>query len=134
MYLIQAAYSLACSVLFLSDQFLKYIGWMLHDKVCRHCQASIHLCCNTFIVTWLKLVLVLFQFSVQVLSLSLPPFQVAQIRLVCVQSLQELYNPSLVYHLSMFTAKFKERLLKMRSDIDETVAVEVIKLLGQMLE
>lgn len=67
-------------------------------------------------------------------SLSLPPFQVAQIRLVCVQSLQELYNPSLVYHLSMFTAKFKERLLKMRSDIDETVAVEVIKLLGQMLE
>lgn len=65
---------------------------------------------------------------------SLSPFQVAQIRLVCVQSLQELYNPSLVYHLSMFTAKFKERLLKMRSDIDETVAVEVIKLLGQMLE
>ena len=131
MYLIQAAYSLACSVLFLSDQFLKYIGWMLHDKVCRHCQASIHLCCNTFIVTWLKLVWSFFNFQYR---FSLPPFQVAQIRLVCVQSLQELYNPSLVYHLSMFTAKFKERLLKMRSDIDETVAVEVIKLLGQMLE
>jgi hypothetical protein len=79
------------NVMFLSDQYLKYIGWLLHDKN-------------------------------------------AEVRLLCLKALQELYNPSLVYHMSMFTAKFKERLLKMRCDINETVAVESIKLLGQMLQ
>ena len=60
--------------------------------------------------------------------------QSANVRMICLKALQELYNPSLVYHLSMFTAKFKERLMKMRCDVDEAVAVESIKLLGQMLQ
>ena len=53
---------------------------------------------------------------------------------MCVKALKELFCPSLVYHLSMFTTKFKERLLKMKSDVNESVAVETIQLLEQMLE
>ena len=71
---------------------------------------------------------------IRILSLLLHFDQSADVRMICLKALQELYNPSLVYHLSMFTAKFKERLMKMRCDVNEAVAVESIRLLGQMLQ
>lgn len=73
---------------FLNDSYLKYMGWMMNDKV----NHSEHICC-TGIVSALTHIIT---------------FQIPDVRLKCVLGLQGLYgDPLLLPKLDLFTSRFK---------------------------
>ncbi|XP_011408151.1 PREDICTED: cohesin subunit SA-1 [Amphimedon queenslandica] len=77
---------LRCSSRFLSDNYLKYVGWTLSDKS-------------------------------------------GEVRLQALQALLALYSvPDLVPHLELFTTKFKDRIVSMKTDKDDTIASTAISL------
>lgn len=75
---------------YLNDSYLKYMGWMMNDKVNR----SEHICCTRFyIVSALTYIIT---------------FQIPDVRLKCVLGLQGLYgDPLLLPKLDLFTSRFK---------------------------
>ncbi|NXS55892.1 STAG3 protein, partial [Brachypteracias leptosomus] len=103
---------------FLTDGYLKYIGWTLHDKV-GHWGGSggAARAGGPADVT------------------PAPSLQQREVRLQCVKALQGLYgHRDTATHMELFTSRFKTRMVAMVLDKEPDVAVEVVKLLTLMLE
>lgn len=81
---------------FLNDSYLKYVGWMMYDKV---------------IGVWCSLrIMKIFHILRWLLILCFFPClrQISDVRLKCVLSLQALYgDPALLPKLDLFTNRFK---------------------------
>lgn len=80
------------SSVFLSDSYLKYVGWMMHDKVASSKITTKKSSWDNFYnAAWLLFI-----------------FQVPDVRLKCVFALQGLYgDPLFLPKLDLFTSRFK---------------------------
>ncbi|ETE60106.1 Cohesin subunit SA-3, partial [Ophiophagus hannah] len=101
---------------FLTDGYLKYIGWTLHDKV--GCQGRKCICFEKSNSLMMGFVL-----------------QQAEVRLRCLLALQGLYcSPEIASQMELFTSRFKERIVSMVLDKEPQVATEAVRLLTLILQ
>lgn len=84
---------------FLNDSYLKYMGWMMHDKVnnSKHVREQCHRTIRERLKTGYHTIQTLYVI-----------FQIPDVRLKCVLGLQGLYgDPLLLPKLDLFTSRFK---------------------------